>query len=174
MQKPISGVDFPPFFQGYVELVSHHTESNTILLHSLDAFKSDILKLQFTDFRYSYAEGKWNIGQLVRHCIDTERIFAYRALCIVRRDPALIRSFNENEYAAAAGDDFHKETLLDEFSAVRYANALFFEKLNTNQAALVGKFENGQNISLKAMACIIAGHWLHHKSILEERYGVIF
>jgi hypothetical protein len=33
-------------------------------------------------FDYRYAEGKWNIKEIIQHVIDTERIFGYRALRI--------------------------------------------------------------------------------------------
>jgi hypothetical protein len=37
-------------------------------------------------FDYRYAEGKWNIKEIIQHVIDTERIFGYRALRISRND----------------------------------------------------------------------------------------
>ncbi|HEU0125637.1 MAG TPA: DinB family protein, partial [Flavobacterium sp.] len=37
-------------------------------------------------FDYRYAEGKWTIKEIIQHVIDTERIFAYRALRFSRND----------------------------------------------------------------------------------------
>ena len=35
---------------------------------------------------YRYAEDKWTLREVVGHLIDTERMFAYRALAIARED----------------------------------------------------------------------------------------
>ena len=60
--------------------------------------KSDLEILEKYDFNYSYQENKWSIAKLIRHCIDTEQIFGYRALCIARQDPNPIMSFDENQF----------------------------------------------------------------------------
>ena len=46
------------------------------LLHSIPEAKAG----------HRYAPDKWSIRQVVAHMIDTERIFAYRALRFARRD----------------------------------------------------------------------------------------
>src|SRR5258708_17533919 len=35
---------------------------------------------------FRYAPGKWTVKEVAGHLIDDERIFAYRALCVVRTD----------------------------------------------------------------------------------------
>jgi ketosteroid isomerase-like protein len=37
---------------------------------------------------FTYAPGKWSMKQVLGHMADDERIFAYRALCVARNDPA--------------------------------------------------------------------------------------
>ncbi len=48
---------------------------------------------------YRYAPDKWSIKEVVGHVIDTERTFAYRALCFARKDPAHLPSFEQDQYA---------------------------------------------------------------------------
>ena len=48
---------------------------------------------------FAYGPDKWTIKQMLQHVIDTERIFAYRALIIARQEPAALLGFDENEYA---------------------------------------------------------------------------
>ncbi len=52
---------------------------------------------------YRYAEGKWSLKELLGHMVDTERIMAYRALCIARGEKQPLPGFDENAYAQAAG-----------------------------------------------------------------------
>src|SRR6185503_10843864 len=54
---------------------------------------------------YRYAEGKWSIKDVAQHIIDSERIFAYRALTIARNDGLKLPGFEENDYARIAGAD---------------------------------------------------------------------
>ena len=35
----------------------------------------------------TYAPGKWTLKDVIAHLADDERIFAYRMLCVARRDP---------------------------------------------------------------------------------------
>ncbi|MFO8054844.1 MAG: hypothetical protein R6U19_06745, partial [Bacteroidales bacterium] len=49
---------------------------------------------------YTYAQGKWSIAQLLRHLIDSEWIFAYRALRFARNDATELPGYDHDEYAA--------------------------------------------------------------------------
>lgn len=146
------------------------------LLHnSYESLKNDLDIISNSAFNYSYAEGKWTIETLIRHCIDTEIIFLSRALSIARSDKNMIRSFNENEYAKESIGYYQKEELIAEFLNIRMANVLLFRSFSDEWLTTkVGKTENGDEISLLSTAYIIIGHWLHHKKVLTEKYGVAF
>src|SRR5688500_553899 len=76
----------------------------------------------------AYAPGKWTLKEVLGHLIDDERIFAYRALCIARLDPAALPGFDENAYIAAA--HFESRSIADlvrEYRAVRAATIALFE-----------------------------------------------
>jgi hypothetical protein len=62
------------------------------IAHSIPESKAD----------YRYAEGKWSVRELLCHMIDTERIFAYRALRFARNDKTPLEGFEENDYAPQA------------------------------------------------------------------------
>src|SRR5688572_4101679 len=47
----------------------------------------------------------WSIKQVLGHVIDTERVFAYRALRIARNDDTPLPGFDQDAYAAAADFD---------------------------------------------------------------------
>jgi hypothetical protein len=96
-------------------------------------------------------------------------------LSIARNDNNPIRSFNENEYAKESIADYQKDELIEEFMNIRMANVLLFRSFNDEWlTSRKGKTENGDTISLLSIAYIIIGHWLHHKKVLTDRYGIDF
>ena len=59
--------------------------------------------------------------------------------------------------------------LLREFALVREANLLFFRQLNEEEWSRTG-IASGNRMSVRALAWTIAGHEVHHRRILQERY----
>jgi hypothetical protein len=121
---------------------------------------------------YAYAEDKWTIKQMFQHVIDTERIFAYRALAIARKEPAALLGFDENEYAknGTAANRQWKD-MLTEWRVVRQSTNLLFSSFTEDQMKSLGT-ASGHPISVNALGFIIFGHALHHLHILKERYGM--
>lgn len=119
---------------------------------------------------FRYAEGKWTPIEVLGHIIDTERILAYRALCIARGEKQSLPGFEEEDYVKAT--NFEKQSLrnlLLHYKAVRKANLLLFKTLSTKEWKRIGK-ANNINYSARALAWLIAGHEIHHLNILKERY----
>jgi hypothetical protein len=59
--------------------------------------------------------------------------------------------------------------LADEFRLVRAATIPFFAALTSEELRRVG-MANNRTYTVRALAWIIAGHELHHVSLLRERY----
>ncbi len=130
------------------------------LLHTLSEEQS----------QHRYAEGKWSIKELLGHMIDTERIFAYRALCLARGEQQNLPGFDENPYVENA--HFEKRTfasLLAEYQVVRHATLVLFENFDENVWANLGT-NNNKPASVRALVYLTAGHEKHHINILKERY----
>jgi uncharacterized damage-inducible protein DinB len=137
---------------------------------SLHDFIRFVQNIPMDKFDYRYAEGKWTIKEIIQHVIDTERIFAYRALRFSRFDKTPLQSFEENDYAAntnAGGRSI--QDLLTELSAVRHSNLLFYKSLSEEQLKAIGTASNNQ-ISVRALGFVIIGHQKHHQKVFEERY----
>ena len=121
---------------------------------------------------HSYAPGKWSVRQLVGHVIDTERIFACRALCFARAERQPLPGFDQDNYVQEAG--FEGRTLKDlatEFELVRKSNVILFRSL-TEEAWERRGVANNVEFTVRSIPYIIAGHELHHVGILKERYLV--
>jgi len=59
--------------------------------------------------------------------------------------------------------------LIDEFATVRRASLLLFQSLDA-EAWMRRGVANQQEVSVRALAYVIAGHELHHRKILREKY----
>jgi len=117
-----------------------------------------------------YAPGKWTLKEVLGHLIDDERIFAYRALCLARKEPRELPGFEEKDYAAAADSERRSlEDLLREHEAVRAATIAFCDSLSAEQWMRRGVV-NGYEASVRGLAFHIAAHELHHLRIVRERY----
>jgi hypothetical protein len=121
---------------------------------------------------FRYAPGKWSVRELLGHVIDTERIMAYRALCIARGETAPLPGFEQDPYVANAGHDrWTVAELLEDFDAVRRANVALLSHLDDAAVRRVGTSSNHPT-SVRAIAYILAGHVRHHLAVLADKYGV--
>src|SRR5204863_8887114 len=119
---------------------------------------------------YAYAEGKWTIRQLVGHLIDGERVFGYRAFCIARGEKQNLPGFEQDDYLLTAPyNNIDLEDLLSEMRLVRLANIAMFRTLDEEAWSRVG-IANNNEVTVRAIAFIMAGHVRHHMNVLRVRY----
>ncbi|KZE67155.1 damage-inducible protein DinB [Fictibacillus phosphorivorans] len=119
---------------------------------------------------HRYAAGKWSIKEVIGHVVDTERIMSYRLLSIARGDRVSLPGYDENAYVEEADFDSHSmKRLLEHFVAVRQATIQLINSLPKEARSKIGT-ANGHEVSVSALMMIIAGHELHHRNIILERY----
>jgi hypothetical protein len=163
--------EFAPYYERYISRVA-----GTDILGTLDAQRRQTLLLlsgrDDRDGEYRYAPGKWSAKEVLGHVCDTERVFAYRALRIARGDQTPLAGFEQDDYVK--NSPFAKapmEEIIEDYIAVRRASITLFR--NLDEAAWVRRgVANKNEVSVRALAYIIAGHELHHRRILEEKYFV--
>jgi uncharacterized damage-inducible protein DinB len=168
MPRPLSN-EYTPFQANYIALVSGNNFDEIINNHSQQLLNF-YCNLPNDKGNYAYAENKWTIKEVMQHVIDTERILAYRALCLARGEKQALPGFDENEYAAAAfAHNRSMASLKDEFEWVRGSTNSLLLSFNEKQLTHLGT-ANSYLTNANAIGFIIYGHLLHHKNILEERY----
>lgn len=163
--------EYGDFYQGYIDQV---TTENVIQALIKQGQKTYALIQQLTDEEADsrYADGKWSVREVLGHIIDTERIMAYRALCISRGETTRLPGFDQDDYVENANfGERSLQSLSTEYDALRNANISLFNSLDENQIMRTGT-ASGVNTSVRALAYIIAGHEKHHLNILEEKYEI--
>ena len=164
-----SSNEYAPYYDRYISLV---TEPNA--LEALERQLAEMLpvlrSVSEAQAGHRYAPGKWSIRQVLGHLIDAERVFAYRALRFARADRTPLPGFDENTYAEAAGSDRRSlRDLIEEIELVRRANVAMLRGFEEAAWTRIGT-ANDVEMSVRALAFVIAGHGCHHTNILKERY----
>ena len=119
---------------------------------------------------YAYAEGKWTPKDVLLHIIDTERVFAYRALRIAREDKTPLAGYEQDDYAITANASKRSlVNIIDEYKAVRQASIALYRSFDSAALEQVGG-ANGCPISVRAIGYILTGHENHHTQIVKDRY----
>ena len=158
-----------PYYTRYVDLVADGDILGT-LAGQIRGTLAALRRVSEADSLKRYAAGKWSMREVLGHMIDTERIFACRALRFARNDATALPGFEQDDYIPAAQFDRRPwADLLEEFAAVRQSNLLMLRGL-TSEAWLRQGVASGNPVSVRALAYIIAGHELHHMRVLREKY----
>lgn len=168
MPTSFTNSEHAPYYSTYTDLVYQKD-----LIKAFDEHHTmfdDLDHIPLDKEGYCYAEGKWTIKELLQHIIDTERIFAYRALTIARIPGSELPGYDENAYAVAAIVEHRSlDEMIDELTAIRAANVMLFNSFTDEQLKAKGKAD-GKDITVRACGFIIIGHALHHINILQQRY----
>ena len=166
--KPEPG-DYAPYYENYIKLV----DGDDILKILNDQSKKtqDVLN-SFSEHKgnFRYADGKWTVKEVVGHLLDTERVFAYRALCIARGEKKSLPGIEQDDYVSAG--NFNGRELFElnyEFRLLRESNLLLFRSFTTEMLKKRG-FANETSVTVLAILFIIAGHEKHHMKVLREKY----
>jgi hypothetical protein len=160
--------EYAAYYGKYVSLVPDGD-----ILGMLEKQQPATLALLFrpeADGDFRYAPGKWSVKESLGHVIDAERVFSYRAMRIARNDKTPLAGFEQDDYVKYG--PFGNCTLaglVEEFTAVRKATVLMFRALDEAAWTRRGVASNNE-VTVLALAYMIAGHELHHRRIFQQNY----
>lgn len=157
------------YFENYTSLVNEKN-IQTAFANQSQTMDDFFISISEEKADYAYAEGKWTLKEMLQHMIDTERIFAFRALCISRKETAVLPGFDENSYAA--NSTANRRTwadLVHEMKIVRESTTALFSSFTEDMFASEGRF-SAATASPNTIGNIIIGHFYHHVKIVNERY----
>ena len=168
MKRPGSD-EFLPYYAHYISLVG---DGDIIALLESQIRETSALLKTIPDSRgtYRYAPGKWSVNEIIGHLIDAERIFSNRALRFARADTTPVPGFEQDDYVKSGNfDDYPLSELVAEFVNVRRDTCFLYRHMREDATERRGT-ANGAEVSVRALAYITAGHELHHRSVLREKY----
>ena len=170
--RPVDG-DFLPYAGSYINLVPPGTDPLEALRAQPQEIHTLLAHLTEAQAEKAYAPGKWTLKEMLLHQIDSERIFAYRALRFARADSQDLPGFDQDSYAAHSGANARPlASLLAEYDATRAATLALFGSFTTEQLDRRGS-ANGGPATVRALLYIVPGHERHHLNIIRERYLLI-
>lgn len=168
MPRPAK-TDYDPYYGGYIQLVKGNNIVQFIE-EQKNRTEKFLRSISEEESFHSYDKGKWTIKQVVGHVTDTERIMAYRALCLARKEKQPLPGFEEKDYAVTGKFNSRKYSeLVDELKIVREANLPMIRSFDEEMISLAG-IVNDKRVTVLALLFIIAGHQEHHLQIIKERY----
>ena len=168
MSRPKS-TDYPSYYEKYVNLVPSEN------IHEAFAQQDPVIAAALNSIdeekaNYAYGEGKWTVKELIQHCIDAERVFAYRLLGISRGDQTSFPSFDQDPYVITSKANERKwEAIKEEMLNVRASNKNLVDSLDEATLQTQGLVNNNKMTAL-SIGYIILGHMAHHLNILKEKY----
>lgn len=162
--------EFGAYYKPYIEKAQQYNAILDGLLENEKEVVSFFKNLPIEKLEFRYAEGKWTPKDILLHLIDSERIFAYRALRFARNDKTELPGFEENDYVEQANANKRDlNNLIEEFKAVRKSTFLMYQSFDNVQLKRVGVASNC-SVSVRALAYMTLGHYLHHMVVIKERY----
>ena len=168
---PPAADEYADFHRGYMSNVEGEPDAIALLDRQRETIAA-LRSLTQEQASSRYADGKWTVREIIGHLSDSERVFAYRMLCIARGETGALPGFDEQAYATVSNADRRTlNELVEELESVRAATLTLARSLDEGALTRRGTVKNW-SLSVRALAFITAGHFAHHVAVLQQRYGI--
>jgi hypothetical protein len=161
--------DYNPYYKNYIAKVTGD-DPVTAMEEGIREIKDFFNNVGEVKAGKPYGEGKWTYKETLGHIIDSERVMAYRSLCIARGETKPLPGFEQDDYVKNGNfNQMSLDKLIEEYAAVRHSSILLFRSFSPdvmNNRGIANEFP----VTVLALGFIIAGHELHHLSVLKDYY----
>lgn len=165
-------IDFPftpDYCRYYLDLVETGdliSELEKTKQHTLELFD----RIRPENENFSYQSGKWTTKEVLRHIVDCERIYSYRAFRFSRFDETELAGFDEGMYIANLNSSLlNLSGLKEDYLSVRSSTISLFKGMTDEMLDFKGTANQGV-FSARALGYMCVGHNIHHCNMLKERY----
>lgn len=167
--KPQEG-EYAPYTLAYISLVPDEVNVLELLEDNLELMKDLVYSLPDEKLTTPHAEGEWTVHEILVHIMDTERVFAYRALRVARGDKTPMPGFEQDDYVAPSrANERSLHSIFEEYTAIREATLTLLHSFHEDVYENMGTASNNP-ITVRALMYIIAGHEMHHLVSIRENY----
>lgn len=161
--------EYASYYANYIDKAGKLNLKDS-LIESCKALNELFNDISEEQMNYKYADDKWTIKELLMHIIDTERVFAYRAMRFARKDKTDLPGFEQDDYIIPSkANERSKDSLLNEYNAQRVSTLALFSNFDDEMLMSIGN-ASGNPMSVRAIGFLTSGHETHHCDILRERY----
>ncbi|GMU87604.1 MAG: DNA damage-inducible protein DinB [Ignavibacteriales bacterium] len=162
--------EYSQYYHGYIQSVAAADDVSDTLHEQPYELRKLLSGLNDKQCETGYAPGKWSIKEILCHIMDSERVFAYRALRFARKDRTPLAGYEQDDYVIASRANGRAlKSLINEFEHLRLSNIELFSSFDSSTIHRTGP-ANQNEISVRALVWIIAGHAAHHMRIIKEKY----
>jgi hypothetical protein len=118
-----------------------------------------------------HAPYSWTIRQVIEHCVNAERMYGYRIMCLADGSGPTLPAWDENVSAASRFGLGNFSCLITEWGELRKSNLGLLRRLSPRAWGCSGTVA-GNRASVRTLAWLAVGHLQHHLEIVENRCGV--
>lgn len=162
--------EYPEYFEQYIAKTMDSKDILAQLKKQQTVVLDLITSLDEKQLIHAYESGKWTVKEVLSHIIDTERIFSFRALSFARGESNSLPGYDHNTYVTNSfADSKSKMQLMEEYETNRRSTIALFRGFDNEAVNRMGH-ANGLELSVRAILYIIAGHELHHLSVISDKY----
>ena len=172
--KPVAG-QYAEYFEVYLEHLAAEDRDALVLMQEqgTQVFKG-LMELSDQQASHRYVPEKWSVREVIGHLIDTERLFAFRALWIARGETNVQPGMDENLWAANSNAGARElQDLGEEYQTMRAGHLQLFSSFDQEAVNNTGLCD-GVPTMVNSFPWLVAAHELHHLLVLRDRYGVDF
>ncbi len=160
--------EYAPYYSRYTQLLDPTADVLALLRAQPAALRHTFQGLTEARATEKPAPHKWSIKEALIHLIDTERVFAYRAMAVARGEQQPLPAFDQDAWVAESEVQTRPlADLLAEYVTQRTATLGLLRGLSDQALARLGT-ANGHVVSPRALAWIMAGHDEHHQRAFAQ------
>jgi hypothetical protein len=140
-----------------------------VLRQTPEAAKAAIAGLTEAQLRTPEREGKWSIGQVLRHLADSDVVWGWRMRLILAQDRPVITGYDQDLWAIRLNyAEADPADSLDTFRVLRRDNLKLIEQAAPADLQRVGVHSERGEESAGYLCRLFAGHDLMHLNQIER------
>lgn len=134
-----------------------------------DALRAAVADMTDAALMVPEREGKWSVGQVLRHLADSEIVWGFRLRMVLSQDRPPLTGYDQDAWADRLGyGDVDPAASLAEFTVLRRSNLRVLGRASESDLDRVGLHAERGEETVRHMMRLYAGHDLLHMRQIER------